>query len=130
MLESPAYLSLSCPARGVLVEIVRVYDGMNNGRLGMSVRTLTERCRIARGTARQALAELQDRGFIECVTKGSFNRKVQHASEWRLTWWECDVTGAMPSKDFMRWSREKQNAGSKYPVAGSNQNHQAPQKPT
>jgi hypothetical protein len=123
MLESPAFLSLSCPARCVLVEIARVYDGLNNGRLGMSVRTLSERCRIAKGTARQALAELQDRGFIECVTKGSFSRKVQHASEWRLTWWPCDVTGALPGKQFMQWGREKQNAGSNYPVAGSNQNH-------
>ena len=128
MLESPAYLSLGCPARGVLVEIARVYDGTNNGRLGMSVRTLTERCRIAEGTVRQALLELQDRGFIECVTKGSFNRKVQHASEWRLTWWECDMSGELPSKRFMQWGREKQNAGSKYPVAGSKQNRAPSQK--
>jgi hypothetical protein len=125
LLESPAYLSLSCPARAVLVEIGRVYDGMNNGRLGMSVRTLSNRCRIARGTAARALVELQDRGFIECVTKGGFNRKSLHASEWRLTWRECDVTGEPETKPFMRWGREKQNAVSKYPVAVSNQSHHA-----
>ena len=114
MLESPAYLSLGCPARAVLVEIARVYDGMNNGRLGMSVRTLARRCRLAPATASRALAELQERGFIECVTRGSFNRKVQHASEWRLTWWSCDVTGALPSKTFMSWGREKQNTVLEY----------------
>jgi DNA-binding transcriptional regulator YhcF (GntR family) len=119
MLTSPAYRSLSCPARAVLVEIAAVYDGMNNGQLGMSVRTLADHCNIARGTAAQALADLQERGFIECVTKGSFNRKVSHASEWRLTWWKCDVTGKLPEKSFMKWGREKQNAVSKYDHHGA-----------
>jgi hypothetical protein len=127
MLDSAAYLSLGCPARAVLVEISRVYDGMNNGRLGMSVRTLAERCHIARGTVRIALGELQDRGFIECVTPGSFSQKIRLASEWRLTWRQCDVTEAAPEKPFMRWRPEKQNTGSKYPATGSNQNHPTPQ---
>jgi hypothetical protein len=123
MLKSPAYLSLGSPARAVLIEIARVYDGMNNGRLGMSVRTLAERCRIARGTAMEALKELQDRGFIECVQVGSFTRKVRHASEWRLTWQTCDVSETPPDKPFMRWRPETQNTGPKYPATGSNQTH-------
>ena len=73
------------------------------------------------GTAQRAFAELQDRGFIELVTKGAFSRKAPHASEWRLTFNTCDVTGELASKAFMRWGREKQNAVSKYPVAVSNQ---------
>jgi hypothetical protein len=125
MLDSPAYLSLTCPARAVLVEIARCYNGTNNGRLGLSIRWASERCNIARGTAQRALVELQELGFIECMTKGAFSRKVSHASEWRLTWWNCDVTGALPSKKFMSWGREKQNAVSKYPVAVSNQVHRA-----
>ena len=108
MTNSAAYLSLGCPARAILIEIAGVYDGYNNGRLGMSVRRLAERCHLAPGTVTKALRELQDRGFIECVTQGSFNRKVQHASEWRLTWWPCDVTGSLPEKPFMQWG--KQNA--------------------
>jgi hypothetical protein len=127
MLNSPAYLSLGCPARAVLIEISRVYDGMNNGRLGMSVRKLAERCHIARGTVMVALNELQDRRFIECVTKGTFNRKVPHASEWRLTAWPCHVTGDLATKAFMSWRPEKQNPVSKYSIPGSNQDHSAPQ---
>jgi hypothetical protein len=38
LLESSAYLSLSCPARAVLIEIARGHDGTNNGRLGLSIR--------------------------------------------------------------------------------------------
>ena len=67
----------------------------------------------------RAFTELQERGFIELVTKGAFSRKVTHASEWRITFWTCDVTGDLPSKKFMSWDREKQNAVSKYPVAVS-----------
>ena len=120
LLDSPAYLSLSCPARAVLIEIARSYDGYNNGRIALSVRRAAERCNIARGTASRAFDELQERGFIECVTQGSFSRKTQHASEWRLTFWKCDVTDDLASKAFMRLGREKQNTVSKYPAAVSN----------
>jgi hypothetical protein len=106
LLNSPAYLSLSCPARAVLIEIARIYDGFNNGRIGLSVRLSSERCNIARGTAMRAFIELQERGFIDCMTKGAFSRKAPHATEWRLTWWTCDVTGELPSKKFMGWGRE------------------------
>jgi hypothetical protein len=62
---------------------------------------------------------------LELVTKGAFSRKSPHASEWRLTFNTCDVTGKLASKAFMRWGREKQNAVSKYPVAVSNQSQRA-----
>jgi hypothetical protein len=108
--NSPAYLSLSCPSRALLVEVTRLYNGRNNGQIGFSVRQASERCNIARGTAHRAFAELQERGFIELVTKGAFSRKSPHASEWQLTFNTCDVTGELPNEAFMRWGREKQNA--------------------
>lgn len=115
MLDSPAFLSLSCAARAVLIEIARRYNGTNNGMIGASVRTLSSRCRIAPGTASRALGELQERGFIECVKQGAFSLKLRHASEWRLLWQTCDVTGQLATKPFMSWGREKQNTVSKYP---------------
>jgi hypothetical protein len=123
LLNSPAYLSLSCQARAVYIEISRLYDGSNNGRLGMSVRVLAKRCRIAPGTATKALAELQDRGFIECVKKGSFSHKGGPASEWRMTWWGCNVTGALPTKAFTNWGKENQKPVSNYSAMVSNEVH-------
>jgi hypothetical protein len=41
-----------------------------------------------------------------CVTQGAFSRKSPHASEWRLTFNTCDVTGELASKAFMRWGRD------------------------
>jgi hypothetical protein len=43
----------------------------------------------------------------------SSNHEAPHATEWRLTWWSCDVTGELPSKKFMSC------------VAVSNQSHRA-----
>ena len=47
--------------------------------------------------ASRLFSSLQERGFIDCMTKGAFSRKALHATEWRLTWWTCDVTGNLPS---------------------------------
>jgi len=47
------------------------------------------------------------------MTKGAFSRKAPHATEWRLTWWSCDVTGELASKKFMNWRREKTKRGIK-----------------
>jgi hypothetical protein len=77
ILDSPAYLSLSCQARAVLLEIARGHDGTNNGRLGLSIRRASERCNIARGTAARAFVELQECGFIDCMTKGDSTGKTR-----------------------------------------------------
>jgi DNA-binding transcriptional regulator YhcF (GntR family) len=119
LLDSPAYLSLSCPARAVLIEIARKYNGFNNGRIGLSVREVADRCHIAPGTACKAFVTLQERGFIDCTEKGAFSLKSRHASEWRLTWVKCDATNELPSKRFMNWHK-KQNAVSKYLATVSN----------
>ena len=87
MLEFACLSVVTCAARAVLIEIARGHDGMNNGRLGLSIRRASDRCNIARGTAQRAFLELQERGFIDCMTKGAFSRKALHATEWRLTWW-------------------------------------------
>lgn len=123
MLNSPAYLSLSTQARAALIEIARRYNGRNNGFIGASVRSLAERCRIAPGTACKALDDLQERGFIECVTPGGFSRKTRHASEWRLTWFSCNLTNASPQKPFMRWQPEKRNTVSNHSLTVSNEGH-------
>jgi hypothetical protein len=102
LLDSPAYAALSLPARAALVELLHVYDGFNNGTLGMSVRRLSERLGCSLNTAGRALHELDDVGFVDTMKIGSFTRK-RLASEYRLTFHKCDISGALPSKRFMRW---------------------------
>ena len=119
MIRSDGYRALSCAARCVLIEIALGHRGGNNGQLALSVRSAAERCRLARGTASRAFRELEEVGFIDCVTKGAFSLKDRHASEWRLTWLSCNVSGKLPEKRFMRWTG-KTKAGAKISRDGIN----------
>jgi hypothetical protein len=103
VLDSPAYVSLSSPARSALIEVVRAYNGSNNGQIILSVRQLAERMRCANDTAMRALRELGEKGFVEPRVKGAFSVKFRRATEWRLNDRRCDATGADQSQAFLKW---------------------------
>jgi hypothetical protein len=105
LLGSAAWRFLSLAARAAFVEILVLYVPGRNGKLGMSARMLADRLPISRATATRALNELRTKGFVEAVKPGGFNVKAAtaRATEWRLTLFKCDVTGAAASNDFMRW---------------------------
>jgi DNA-binding transcriptional regulator YhcF (GntR family) len=102
MLDSPAYRGLTTQARAVYVEIAKRYNGVNNGRIALSVRDAEAACNIARNTASRAFRELIDAGFIEETRHGGLSRKTRIASEWRLTAYKCDLTGSLKSCLFLR----------------------------
>ena len=101
LMNSAAWRSLNVCARAGLVEIYALFNGLNNGAIFMSERELGRRLAIDRRTARKALADLVDRGFIAATERGGFVRKVRHATCWRLTEHSCG--GELPTKEFMRW---------------------------
>lgn len=107
LFDSAAYQSLSSDARAVHMILLRRYNGSNNGELSLSVREVADQLRISKSTAQRVFVELQERGFIEVVIRGTFTRKDRRATEWRLTQYPCDLSGDMPSKAFMRWEPEK-----------------------
>mgnify|MGYP005751691617 CR=1 FL=1 len=119
MLESPAWLSLSCQERVVYMEVARLYNGLNNGFLGLGVRMAAERCRINKDTASKCLAVLVERGFLECAQPASFSTNSRQAAEWRLTTYRCDRTHQPPSKAFMRWRAENSEPSPKRGPGGS-----------
>lgn len=123
MLQTPAWRALKASSRAVYLEVATRYNGTNNGTLALSARDAADRCNINKDTASQAFRELVAHGFIECVTPGGFSRKVRHATEWRLTQYRCDVTGALPAKTFVRWRPQVQNTvpkeGQDGPKAGT-----------
>ena len=106
MMKTEAWRSLDGNARAIYVELASRYGGpgSNNGRIAYSARQAAENLHISKDTASRALKVLQDRGFIAVVTKGAFSRKNPHATEYRLTEFDCDVTGELATKDFTRWS--------------------------
>jgi hypothetical protein len=109
LLASPAWASLSCEARALLVELYGLYHGHNNGNVFLSVREGARRLRVGKSTAGRAFGQLCERGFIKPNVQGAFSRKVRHATTWVLT--EFEYHGALATKDFVRWrpSSENQN---------------------
>ena len=110
-LESPAWRSLSPPARCLYIVLKMLYVGNNNGRLFMSVRRAAELVNVSPTTAALAFKELEDRGFIRLARPASFNMKATarrgEARCWVLTEHpEGDRPGA-GSLDFMRWRPAK-----------------------
>jgi DNA-binding transcriptional regulator YhcF (GntR family) len=99
--KTEAWAALSAAAVRVYVQIGIRYNGANNGKIAFSVRDATSECNIAAGTAMRALKELVDLGFIEETRHGGLSKKTRIASEWRLTAFKCDLTGALKTCAFM-----------------------------
>lgn len=101
LLRTHAWRSLDCYSRAALVELYAIYNGENNGEVGMSERRLAQLLNCSAPTARKALRQLLGRGFVRVGERGSFHRKVPHATKWILT--EFPKGNALPTKDFVRW---------------------------
>jgi hypothetical protein len=104
MMNSAAWRSLSPQARCVYVEVLRLYNGANNGFLALGVRTAAERANVNKDTAARCFAVLVERGCLEPAQLGKFNQNARRATEWRLTHHRCDRTHQLPSKAFARWT--------------------------
>jgi hypothetical protein len=104
LMRSLAWKGLPATARALYAELAKHYNGCNNGKIGYSVRQAADDLHISKDTAGNLFKILEERGFIAPVKKGSFSLKTQHSTTWRMTEFTCDVTGAAPTKDFMRWS--------------------------
>ena len=109
IIRSAAFRSLPPVARCALLELCYIYCGNNNGCVALSASSLAKKVGVGRSTAGRALQELKAKGFIEEVRPGGFNMKSgdRRATEWRLTFHRCDVTGERPSRSFMHWLPRK-----------------------
>ncbi len=116
ILSSTAYTRASLAARCLLIEVMRRYNGQNNGEISMSVREAADRLHTGKNRASQAFIELQRLGFIKIKKRGSFNRKVRHATTWILTMHEYGNRPA--TKDFARWDEIKTRYPPQVPRAG------------
>jgi predicted ArsR family transcriptional regulator len=115
MLRSEAWRSLDCVERAAYVAIKSRYSGGNNGKIPFSLLELARELNVSKATALRAVRGLQEKGFIAVAKLGGFNVKVREkgiraATEWRLTEHSCNVTGRLPTNDFLAWrAAKKQN---------------------
>lgn len=87
VLESPAYLCLSHPARALLFEFALQYRGDDNGRLLCSRKHLAKRGWNSHDVIARAKQELLDAGFIHETAKG---QRPNKASWYAVTWQVLD----------------------------------------
>jgi DNA-binding IclR family transcriptional regulator len=100
VLTSPGYRACSPAARAVMLELIMLHNGFNNGKIGLSIRDAASRCNIGKATAARAFQELDDNGLVDCVEKGSFRDHHRIATTFRLLWLRCDVTQTIPMRRY------------------------------
>jgi hypothetical protein len=104
LLHSAAYRSLNPAARSLLIEIISMYNGGNNGALWLSVRDAAVRMGVVdTKTAARALDDLQRVGFIDMTKDAFFSVKAAETSRarcWRVNW-EFDHTNKKSAS--FRW---------------------------
>jgi biotin operon repressor len=101
MLNSAAWRDLNAVSRCLYVELARRFMGQNNGKIPYSVREGAKELGISKATVSRSFRQLIDHGFIVITQAGHFDYKMRHATEWRLT--EFDCGNDLATKDFMRW---------------------------
>lgn len=109
MMATPAWQSLGCVERALYVDIASRYAGIgsNNGKIAYSVRDAAEGLHIGTSTAKRAFDTLQHCGFLVAMKLGAFSLKRRHATEWRLTEFASDISRDFATKEFMRWTPDK-----------------------
>lgn len=116
ILTSNAYRALSPNDRALLVELVMLYNGENNGSLYLSVRDAAHRMGIADLTAAcRSFDTLQVLGFIQLAQDAYFHVKASDKSRarcWRLTWL-AGPGRKSPSWEFLEREPEPQSTARK-----------------
>ena len=115
LLRSAAWLHLTPRERTAFLLIAERYNGLNNGRISLSIREIVLLGRMAANSASKALKTLEDAGFIKKTFNGSFSQKKPLASEFELTYQPTEK--AIASKEFMK-SKPKKNTVSKPSLNG------------
>jgi hypothetical protein len=108
VLDCPAYLALSHPAKALLMEIARQYVRDNNGRLLASRAYLAKRGWKSADTITRALRELTDAKLVHQTVQGHFPKT---ASWYAVTWRTLDrIPGydAGAAESFERGAYAKQ----------------------
>jgi hypothetical protein len=100
-LKLPAWTSMSLKSRCLLVEMLGAYRPGDNGNLCWPVRKAASILRIGKSAAGRALSELEANGWISVTRVAAFGG-APRAALYRLTMFRDDVTGDLPSNDFLR----------------------------
>src|SRR5688500_10050759 len=88
MLRCAAFEAASPAAVKVFIDLLRRYNGSNNGEIVYSSRC-GERIGIGKNATARALRQLQELGFLKRHFVGSFTNKARRASTYEVTDLDC-----------------------------------------
>lgn len=117
MMDSPAWLALSPTARCVWLEVMRRFNGMNNGSIPLSCRDVSRRLGISKDTAVKAFNALMTAGFIRVGKSSSFDLKTKTSRLWILT--HESHNGRSPTADWRRWPDKNHGTDPRTPQSDS-----------
>jgi hypothetical protein len=95
-----AWRNISPHARALLVEMFAGYRPGMNGALEWPQSHVAKLLRCGNVKAAETLVELEKAGWIEVTRAGAFSG-ARPATHYRLTWYDCAVTGEPASKAFL-----------------------------
>lgn len=105
LISTQAYRSLGLGARALLVDLVMLENGKNNGLLYLSVRDAAALLGVSdHRVAGKALDELEAMGFIAMTGDAHFSVKAGEGSRarcWRLTWLSVPGKSVTPTNEYM-----------------------------
>ena len=114
LLESEAWRWLRPISKAVYIELKRRYNGLNNGKISLSLAEGARILRASKSSIQKALVELEEHGFIRLVKKGYFTRRM--ASEYALT--DEQLDGYPPTREWRVWQPTKPHRRRQMPVIG------------
>ena len=103
LLESEAWRWLRPISQSVYIELRRRYNGLNNGRISLSLSESAHILKASKSSISKALKQLETHGFIKLIKKGYFTGRM--ASEYALT--DEQLDGYPPTREWRRWQPTK-----------------------
>jgi|SRR5215471_4198338 len=85
--DSQEFQALVPNERAILWELIRKFNGFNNGEISLGVREAARKCRIGQMAACRALTRLQESGLISATYKGHLVPEIGRPNvptRWRI----------------------------------------------
>lgn len=102
LMQCSAYKTLSLVAREALRSIMVLHNGSNNGAIGMGAQQVADACGISDlKTARQGLADLENKGFIVETFRPKQGQKL--VKRWALTCYPI-AEAETPLRIYLTWA--------------------------
>ena len=103
LIESEAWRWLGPISKAVYIELKRRYNGLNNGKISLSLSEAAHILKASKSSISRALKQLETHGFIKLIKKGYFTGRM--ASEYALT--DEQLDGYPPTREWRRWQPTK-----------------------